>query len=174
MPDTPLTEAELKRIEEYCNKIPKHWEHRHQTNTADATVEDYAYLGPGRRIFADYASVVFMCAARTDLPALVAEVRRLRADLEHLEKVESDYETDKDAYVWGVNRIAELEADLEQRDAEFRSLSDINDELQADLEQAAKDWRPGPEPKSLEAFRAVGGWPNYPDWLKRVRERDGR
>src|SRR6185312_13586283 len=94
MPDTPLPEAELKRVEEYCEKATAA---RHLKSMMEAV-----YSLP--KFDRD-----FIFAARTDLPALVAEVRRLRADLEH-------------------------------RNTEFRELSDVNDELQADLEQAAKDY----------------------------------
>jgi hypothetical protein len=72
MPDTPLPEDELKRVEEYCEKATAA---RHLKSMMEAV-----YSLP--KFDRD-----FIFAARTDLPALVAEVRRLRADLEQAAKL---------------------------------------------------------------------------------------
>lgn len=74
-----MTEAQLAEIEARANAAtPGPW-------TADNEYDEPAVVGPDNRDLALFvetdADAAFLANARTDVPALVAEVRRLRAEL---------------------------------------------------------------------------------------------
>lgn len=82
---TPLTTQQLDEIEERANAAaPGPW----------CLCDDYSdVLTPDGYQLASYAATAdgeFIAAARTDVPALLAEVRRLRAELEAAQRLAVD------------------------------------------------------------------------------------
>ncbi len=107
-----MDELDLDAIEERANAAkPGPWHYLHGYGF------DWHPSGDGPST----PNVVFACRAREDVPALVAEVRRLRAEVERARKKADDYE--RDWYIakseFGDAR-AKLRANIEAARAEER------------------------------------------------------
>ena len=93
-----MTDDELDAIEARCNKAtPQDW-----YAVTDIGGESWVAFGASEDIVADNCALddaVFIAAARADVPALIAEVRRLREELltaiERTQRSVHDYYYDK-------------------------------------------------------------------------------
>lgn len=144
-----MTESELQAIEARANAAtPGPWSETDDTGTVIAC---YCSGGPG--VFAgeadpavyggnDRADFAFIAAARSDVPTLIAEVRRLQsignAQLEELHRLRSERE------MWQADKQA-----FDARAAECRQLRFERDDLRTrvnqllgDLDRDAEEWLP--------------------------------
>ena len=78
------------------------------------------------------SDAAFIAHARTDVPALVAEVRRLRAEREHMELNPTG------TVDWLKNRVNELTAERDQLTAYNRAVKGANADLRAELNETRR------------------------------------